>query len=110
MLSNQADSGARRLKYLLEETDIVTHFMSGTGMSKKADDSSYVTCMTTISSCSRDTHRRRKSEEEEDAELLKEDVDIVKGSAANTRLLVQPNCTCSAYGRFHVQVCLHLLV
>nr|GMD65196.1 ISWI chromatin-remodeling complex ATPase CHR11 [Ipomoea batatas] len=69
------NKGKGRLKYLLQQTEIFSHFASG-------DQS------TSQKTKGRGRHASRVTEEEEDEEYLKEEED----GLGNTRLVAQPSC------------------
>ncbi|KAH9328774.1 hypothetical protein KI387_000882, partial [Taxus chinensis] len=67
-----------RLKYLLQQTEIFSHFAQGAEASEKKPRG-------------RGRHQSKKTEEEEDEEYLKEEEDSLAGSGS-TRLMTQPSC------------------
>ncbi|KAH0905115.1 hypothetical protein HID58_044618 [Brassica napus] len=73
------NKGKGRLKYLLQQTELFSHFAKGDSSSsqKKAKG--------------RGRHASKVTEEEEDEEYLKEEEDGLAASG-NTRLLTQPSC------------------
>ncbi|XP_039154712.1 probable chromatin-remodeling complex ATPase chain isoform X2 [Eucalyptus grandis] len=67
-----------RLKYLLQQTEIFTHFAGGNQSASQKIKG-------------RGRHESKITEEEEDEECLKEEEDGLSGTG-NTRLLSQPSC------------------
>ncbi|GLJ45800.1 hypothetical protein SUGI_0963830 [Cryptomeria japonica] len=67
-----------RLKYLLQQTEIFSHFAQGAEAAEKKPRG-------------RGRHQSKKTEEEEDEEYLKEEEDALAGSGS-TRLITQPSC------------------
>ncbi|CAH9091552.1 unnamed protein product [Cuscuta epithymum] len=70
------NKGKGRLKYLLKQTEIFSHFAKGDQTSQKKTKG-------------RGRHASKVTEEEEDEEYLKDEED---GLSGNTRLLTQPSC------------------
>ncbi|KAI4371406.1 hypothetical protein MLD38_019647 [Melastoma candidum] len=70
--------GKGRLKYLLQQTEIFSHFAKGSQSSSQKIKG-------------RGRHASKVTEEEEDEECLKEEEDGLSGTG-NTRLVTQPSC------------------
>ncbi|KAJ3669555.1 hypothetical protein LUZ60_011505 [Juncus effusus] len=73
------NKGKGRLKYLLQQTEIFSHFAKGSQSAEKKTHGG------------RGRHASEVTEEEEDEEYLKEEEDALTG-AGGTRLLTQPSC------------------